>query len=148
MEFSPEQLTRLMEALGLKPDETDAEVVVLAVEDLATAPVDAAAVAAKTGGLVIDPTVYETLKAEAERGRTVAAAAATREREQAVNAAITKGAIPPARKAHWMTVLEADPTMAKVLASMPNVIPLEELGHSDPGVNDPDGQPLPSNVSW
>ncbi|OZF44272.1 MULTISPECIES: phage protease [Nocardiaceae] len=146
MEFTPEQITRLLEAVGLTTDVTDAETVVLAVEDLATAPVDAAAVAAKTGGLVIDPTVYETLRSEAERGRAVAAAAATREREQAVNAAVSKGAIPPARKAHWMTVLEADPTMAKVLASMPNVIPLDELGHCNP---EDDGQsPSPSDYVW
>lgn len=102
---------------------------VLTVEDLATTPTDAASVAAKTGGLVIDPAVYETLKSEAERGRAVAAAAAPRDREQAVN---TKGAISPARKQHWMTVLEADPTIAKGLASMPNVILLEEIGHCNP----------------
>lgn len=146
MEFTPEQITRLLEALGLTADVTDPETVVLAVEDLATAPTDAASVAAKTGGLVIDPAVYETLKAEAERGRTVAAAAATREREQAVNAAVSKGAIPPARKQHWMTVLEADPTMAKVLASMPTVIPLTEIGHADPGLGGDDH--APANVVW
>lgn len=145
MEFTPEQITRLLEATSLGADVTDPEAVVLAVEDMATTPVDAATVAAKTGGLVIDPVAYETLKSEAERGRTVAAAAATREREQAVTAAIQKGAIPPARKAHWMTVLEADPTMAKVLASMPNVIPLTEIGHANPGGDD--GQ-TPMQAVW
>lgn len=130
MEFDDTQTTRVLEALGLPADTSDPEVVTLAVEDLASTPPDAATANAKAGLMGIEVTVYETLKAEAERGRAVAAAAASRERESAVNAAVSRGSIPPARKAHWLTVLEADPAMASVLENMPAVIPLQEIGHS------------------
>lgn len=140
MEFTPEQITRLLEALGLGADVTDAELVVTAVEELVTAPPVAAASAAAAGGVVLDPASYDELKRNADRGVALAAAAKTREATTAVDAAISAGKLPPARRQHWLNVIQADPAMAATLKAMPVVFTLAgaELGHSDPGLNGPD----------
>ncbi|OZC98916.1 hypothetical protein CH281_20335 [Rhodococcus sp. 06-221-2] len=144
MDFTPEQITRLLEALGLGSDVTDAELVVVAVEELVTAPPVAAASAAAAGGVVLDPAAYDVLKADADRGRALAAASKVREAKDAVDSAIRAGKLPPARRQHWLDVIQADPAMAATLKQMPVVIPLEELGHCDPGANDPDGLTEPA----
>lgn len=140
MEFTPEQITRLLEALGLGADVTDAELVVVAVEELVTAPPVAAASVAAAGGVVLDPASYDVLKADADRFHTLAKAAKVRDATAAVDAAIHAGKLPPARRQHWLDVLDADPAMAATLKQMPVVITLAgaELGHSDPGLNGPD----------
>ncbi|WP_369815635.1 hypothetical protein [Mycobacterium sp. 852002-40037_SCH5390672] len=45
---------------------------------------------------------------------------------------MSKGKITAARKKHWQMLIEADPGMAEVLASVPNetAVPMTELGHS------------------
>lgn len=140
MEFTPEQLTRLLEALGLGADVTDAELVVTAVEELVTAPPVAAASVAAAGGITLDAASYDILKADADRGRALAAAAKVREATSAVDAAVSAGKLPPARRQHWLDVIQADPAMAATLKQMPVVISMvgSELGHSNPGLNGPD----------
>ncbi|MFG1785689.1 hypothetical protein ACGFIU_24920 [Rhodococcus oryzae] len=143
----PEALwARLLEALGLAAD-TDPETVIVAVEELTLAPgsenaVAAAAVLASAGRDALDQ-----LRADAEQGRAIAAAAKKREVTDKVHASIHRGAIPPARKQHWIDLIEADPTMADTLASIPDdTIPLREIGH---GV-DPDagGDDLIEAATW
>ncbi|OZC76370.1 hypothetical protein CH282_26190 [Rhodococcus sp. 06-418-1B] len=140
MDFTDAQLTRLLEALGLTADVTDAEVVVTAVEELVTAPPVAAASAQAAGGIVLDPASYEELKKNADRGVQLAAAAKVREAASAVDGAISAGKLPPARRQHWLDVIQADPAMAATLKQMPVIFSLgnEELGHANPGLNGPD----------
>jgi hypothetical protein len=52
-----------------------------------------------------------------------------------VHAAINRGAITPGRRKHWLALLEADPGMEQVLASVPaeTAIPMTERGHGVDG---------------
>jgi len=73
------------------------------------------------------------------RRRKIAAAAARTKVEAAVDDAVNKGKITPARRKHWVSLIEADPGMADVLAAVPNetAVPMTEVGHSaDAGTDD------------
>ena len=123
--------TRVLEALAL-PADADVETVVAALEDLVTTPpADPKAVAAAAGLTALDPAVVEQLKADAEQGRTIAAAAAKREVTEKVAAAVRRGAITPARSQHWIELISADPVMASTLEKLPNelAVPMAEAGH-------------------
>lgn len=130
LELTEEQTAELFAVLGLPEDTTDPFTVVAAIADLAA--VENVAVAAKAGkGLqVVASDHLAALEAAAEEGRAVAAAAARARVETVVTDAIREGKLPPARRDHWITMIEADETMADVLASAPTVVPLVELGHS------------------
>ena len=90
------------------------------------------AVARKAGLEVIDAASAEALRRDAAEGRQLAAAVKQQKIEAAVNDAISKGKITAARRGHWVTLIQADPGMAEVLASVPNetAVPMTELGHS------------------
>lgn len=134
----PEALwTRLTEALGMAAD-ANPETVVVAVEELTIAPgsenaVAAAAVLASAGRDALDQ-----LRADAEQGRVLASAMRKRDVEDKVSAAARRGAITPADKKHWTALIEADPTKADVLASLPDefAVPLTEIGHGQGGEDD------------
>lgn len=140
MEFTPEQITALLEALGLPADTTDAQLVVDTAVDLATQvealdaerPSAVAAAAKRNGMEVLATADAEALRRDAAEGRRVAAAAAKAKVEASVDDAISKGKITPGRRKHWVSVIEADPGMADVLASYPDelAIPMSEVGHS------------------
>ncbi len=129
--------TRLTEALGLPPD-ADAETTVAAVEDLVTTPPNPAQVAAAAGLTTLDPDTLTQLRADAERGRTLAAAATKRHTVDVVRAAIAAGKLAPARRTHWEQLLHADPGMETTLAAMPDgLIPVDgERGHALEGPDD------------
>lgn len=137
--LSAELWGRLTESLGLAAD-TAAETVVVAVEELTIAPgsenaVAAAAVLASAGRNALDQ-----LKADAEQGRVLAAAARKRDITDLLTDSMRRGKIPPSREKHWFNLIEADPTMADTLASIPdNTIPMKEIGYGtgdDFGDND------------
>ncbi|WP_318263132.1 hypothetical protein [Mycolicibacterium goodii] len=52
--------------------------------------------------------------------------------EAAVDEAVTKGKITPARRKHWVELITADPGMADVLAAVPaeTAVPMSEVGHA------------------
>jgi len=81
---------------------------------------------------VIDAATAEALRRDAAEGRRIAAAAAHARVEVAVDDAVNKGKITAARRKHWVTLIEADPDMAKTLADIPNetAVPMTEIGHS------------------
>ena len=93
-------------------------------------PSSVAAAAKRHGMEVIDTLTADALRAEAATGRQIAAAAAKAKVETAVDDAVNKGKITPARRKHWVSVIEADPEMAQVLAKYPNelAVPMSELG--------------------
>ena len=91
------------------------------------------AAAAKKAGLeVIDIATADVLRADAAEGRRVAAAAAKAKVEAAVDDAVTNDKIAPARRKHWVSLIEADPGMGDVLAAVPSetAVPMSEVGHS------------------
>jgi hypothetical protein len=138
--FDDEQTTALLEALGLPADTDDVQLILDTVADLAAqvagmtpeAPSSVAAAAKRHGMEVIDTATADALRADAAAGRRIAAAAAKAKVEAAVDDAIGKGKITPARRKHWVELITADPGMADVLASVPNetAVPMTELGHS------------------
>lgn len=127
---------RLTEALGL-PVEVDPETAVVALEDLVTAPTDAATVAAAAGLSTLSAAEVEALRKGAEQSRVLAAAAARRDITDKVMAAARRGAITTADQKHWIAVLEVDPSKATVLASIRDqfAVPLSEIGHAGEGAS-------------
>ncbi len=138
--FTDDQAAAVLEALGLPGDTTDPQLVADTAADMAAqvaasgpAKPSAIAAAAKAAGLeVIDADTAAALRHDAAQGRKLAAAAARSTVEAAVDDAITKGKITAARRKHWVTLIEADPEMADVLAATPNelAVPMTEVGHS------------------
>ncbi|WP_280354296.1 phage protease [Nocardia otitidiscaviarum] len=137
--LTDDQAARLLELLGLPADTTDIDTILATVEDLAAAesagggkPSEIAAAAGRIGLTVIDADTLAALRADADEGRRIQAAAAKAEIDGKVDHAIRHGKITPARRKHWVDLITADPAMADVLASVPNetAVPLTEIGHS------------------
>jgi hypothetical protein len=78
----------------------------------------------------LDRQTFDELKAGAQAGLRLEQSNAKQTREGIVAAAIGDGRIPPARKDHWLTALEADfEGNSAVLASLaPGLVPLDERG--------------------
>lgn len=143
--FNDQQEAELLSAIGLPeadPGETDAELVLDTIKDLAEQPEggtdpakpSAIVAAAKAAGLgeIVDAATLAALRADAAEGRRLSAAAKLTQVEASVDDAIRQGKITPARRDHWVNLIQADPGMAQVLADVPpeTAIPLTELGHS------------------
>jgi ATP-dependent Clp endopeptidase proteolytic subunit ClpP len=141
--LTDEQETSIREALGLAED-VDADAIVTAIEDLATAPpeTDASASASGTanasrtaalpdGVVAVDADQLAALQAQAARGVAAAERQDLEDRERIVNEAVRAGKIPPARKNHWLKQLEADAGAADTLNSLaPGLVPVgEPIGH-------------------
>lgn len=146
MEFTPEQIAALLEALGLPPDTTDAQLVVDTAVDLAAQvesldpakPSSVAAAAARNGMEVLDNQTVAALRRDAENGRQLAAAATRQRIEAAVDKAIDRGAVALSRRSAWVDMITADPVMEQKLAATPDglVVGLTETGHAaDKGTN-------------
>lgn len=133
----------LLKRLGLPevaPGESDVELVVDTINDLAhqaealdpAKPSTVAAAAARNGMEVLDRDTAAALRRDAAEGRKIAAAAAREHVEATVGDAINKGKIMASRRNHWVTLIEADPGMADVLARTPNetAVPMTEIGHA------------------
>jgi hypothetical protein len=163
LEYNDDEEKQLLAGLGLPPAApgvTDPETVKATIADLIAdeqaeeqAPggdvgqPSAIAAAAKRHGLdVVDHDTHEALKRDAAEGRRIAAAARHADLEAKVDKAIDRGAITAARKRHWITLLEADPQMEKVLAGIPDetAIPLKEIGHA----TDVDAKDLADASEW
>ncbi|WP_163751241.1 hypothetical protein [Mycolicibacterium helvum] len=136
----------LLEALGLPADTNDPDLVAATATDLAAQvqaldpakPSTIAAAAKRNGMEVIDTDTAAALRRDAQEGRRIAAAAARERIEAAVDDAISKGKVMASRRKHWVTLIEADPGMAEVLAATPNetAVPLSEIGHAADNTGD------------
>ncbi|RFZ34976.1 Mu-like prophage I protein [Mycobacterium marinum] len=136
--FDDDQAAALLDALGLPADTTDIDTALATVKDAVTAstaenaqPSAVAAAARRVGLELIDADTITALRRDANEGRQIKAAAARQKIEDTVADAISKGKITPARRKHWLNLIEADPGMAEVLASVPDetAVPLTEIGH-------------------
>ena len=144
LELDDTQAAVLLALLGLPEDTTDVQLVIDTVKDatrdpmLPTPPSEIAAAAAANGMEVLDTVTADALRRDAAEGRRVAAAAARERVEATVDDAISKGKVMASRRAHWVSLIEADPGMADVLAATPNetAVPLTEVGHSADNTDD------------
>jgi hypothetical protein len=146
MEFTPEQIAALLDALGLPADTADAQLVVDTAADLAAQvqaldpakPSTVAAAAARNGMEVLDKDTAAALRRDAQAGRQAIAAAARAKVEAAVEDAIDTGRITPGRKQHWITLCANDEAMIQHLASIApgTAVPLAEIGHSADNADD------------
>lgn len=137
--FDDTQAAALLDALGLPIDTTDIDTILATVKDAVDAstadnaqPSAVAAAARRVGLELIDADTVTALRRDAAEGRQIQAAAKRKQVEDTVTDAIRKGKITVARKQHWVTLIEADPEMAKVLASVPDetAVAMSEIGHS------------------
>lgn len=147
LEFDDAEGAVLLDRLGLAEDVTDTDLIKETLADalrgaplMADSPPSQIAAAAKRHDLeVMDTATLAALRHDAQEGRKIAAAAKAQKIEATVDEAVSKGKITAARRKHWVTLIEADPGMADILASVPNetAVPMSEIGHSlDPA--DPD----------
>ncbi|MCV7005655.1 phage protease [Mycobacterium gordonae] len=152
--FDDEQAAALLDALGLPTDTTDIDTTLATVRDAVTAstaetaqPSAVAAAARRVGLELIDADTITALRRDAQEGRRIVAAAAKAKVEASVDDAISRGKITPARRGHWVTLIEADPAMAEVLASVPDetAVPIHELGH---GVSREDADAPAAADAW
>lgn len=151
-DLTPETWGAIIATLGLDATATPDDVLA-AIGDLVTSeaadagkPSAIAAAAGKIGLQVIDEATVTELRAAADEGRRIKAAAAQQHREHVVDTAVRRGAITPARRQHWLTLLQHDPEMEQVLASTPDetAYPIRELGHS----GDVDDTTPPGTAGW
>lgn len=91
----------------------------------------AAAIAAKSGLTLVNSETLAALQEQARAGAEARALQVRQAHELIVDNAIGEGRIAPSSREHWMTQLAADPEGIKnVIASLPAVIPVAEVGHS------------------
>jgi hypothetical protein len=149
--LNDDQEPELLKLLGLPdaaPGDTDPGLVLDTIVDLAAQtqaldpmkPSTVAAAAARNGMEVLDKDTAAALRRDAVEGRRIAAAAARAKVEAAVDDAIDKGKIMASRRKHWVTLIEADPGMADVLARTPDetAVPMTQIGHAaDDGLAQP-----------
>lgn len=140
--FDDTQAAVLLALLGLPEDSDDLQLVIDTIKDVTRDPMlpptpdakpsDIAAAAKKAGLEVVDTDTANALRRDAAEGRKIAAAAAKAKVEAAVDDAVNNGKITPGRRKHWVSLIEADPGMADVLAAVPNetAVPLSEVGHA------------------
>lgn len=117
----------LRERLGLT--ETDGTDGILAAVDALTSP---ARPVAPEGMALIESDALASLQATAAKYVDLAGERDMERRAGLVEAAVREGRVTPARREHWLAQLAADEEgVAPVLASLPAVLPVTEVGHSD-----------------
>lgn len=84
------------------------------------------------GTVLMDASQLADLQAAAEEGRQARQQQVRAEREQLVDGAVNDGRIPPARRDHWLNLLEKDDEGGRqALASLaPGTIPLAPVGYT------------------
>ena len=134
----------LAELFGVPADADDETILAAAKERLDAAaepaepaePVEptieqAAAIAAKSGLTLVNSETLAALQEQARAGAEARALQVREAHERIVDSAISEGRIAPSSREHWMTQLAADPDgIQNVIASLPAVIPVTEVGHS------------------
>lgn len=137
----------IYEALGIEPEEPEAEPAETAPTATPAAEPVAAASGADDGMVRVDRETWEATRQGAQAGAQVAAELAEQRRDRVISAAITDGKFPPARRAHYETLWARDPEGTATLLTAtveagglaPGLVPVgrREIG----GGGDGDSQP-------
>lgn len=125
----------LRERLGITDAETSEDAILAALDEALAEQAETPQPAAQLpdGVTTIETSVLAELQASAVEVRAIREEQATERRSGLVEAAISDGRIPPARREHWLAALNADEEgMSPVLAGLAKgTVPLAEKGHSD-----------------
>lgn len=140
--FTDEMLTTMRQQLGLADDADEATISAAMTEALterAEPPAVVPPAALPEGTVAIDSATLEQLQVAARRGEEARSRQEIDDRAAQVEAAITAGRIPPARREHWLGQLAADPGAAVTLAALPaGLVPVgAPMGHAAAAVEDP-----------
>lgn len=129
--FSDEQLATLRQRIGVAAD-ADAATTLAALDEILEEQADPAPSATAPEGMVLlDEAAHAALVSDATAGREARNEQLRAHRAGLVEAAVRDGRIPPSRREHWASLLEADPGAEQTLASLAKgVVPVDELGHS------------------
>lgn len=137
VEFTPEQITAITEALGIASD-SDAQTITDAIvaDEKADPPAsnDSPPTNSLPEGVVaVEQAVINDLRAKAELGVAAHAKQESDARTSLVNAAVRDGRIPPARREAWLNQLTLDPGAAEQLGGLERgLIPVDgERGYGD-----------------
>lgn len=142
MAFTPEQLNTMRQELGLAESADEATIVAALSEALgerADAPAaPAAPIQIPPGMSLVDTTVWDDTRAQAQQGAQARAQQLTEHRDRTIKAAIDAGKFPLARQAHYETAWAADPegTEQLIAALAPGLVPVNEIGHDTPPIED------------
>ncbi len=132
VEFTPEQITAITEALGIASD-SDAQTITDAIVADEQADPPASNSTPPEGTVIVDQVQFEELRNQAAAGTRALQRQETDDRRTVVAAAVRDGRIPPARREAWEAQLAADPGAGEVLANMKaGLIPVDgERGYGD-----------------
>lgn len=139
--FSDEQLTTMRQRLGVAADADESTIVAALCEALDEQAEDRPTAGTLPEGIVaVEHAQLEELRAAAQLGRAAHERQEREDRERLVDTAVGDGRIAPARRAHWLAQLEADPGAAETLASLEKgLIPVgPEIGHAANEATAPD----------
>lgn len=132
----------LAELFGVPADADDETILAAARERLDSAaettaePIEpsieqAAAIAAKSGLTLVNSETLAALQEQARAGAEARELQVREAHERIVDQAISEGRIAPSSREQWVIQLAADPDgIQNVIASLPAVIPVTEVGHS------------------
>ena len=130
--LTDEQEAAFREALGVDAD-ADVDAMVTAAEELATTPEEPAPAAAAasrgvaaSGVVQVDAAQFAALQAQAARGEQAATRQEDDDRARILDDAVRAGKFQPARRAHWETLLKADPegTRETIAGLAANLVPV------------------------
>lgn len=145
------QMDALRQKLGVTDADADGDTLLAALDEaLAEGDTEQAPQAAYTppeGMELVDTEALAQMRADATAGRQARDEQVRAHRVQAVDAAVADGKIPPARRDHWVALLEADPGSEETLAALAPVFNTTEQGHSAGPELDTD-EVLAVKVGW
>lgn len=137
---------KIKEALGLDPNASDDDVLAAITASRqqtpdpvpaptpspvpAPAPAAVPVAASGSGVVVLDQSVVEEMRRQAEQGAIAFEQMRKNERDTVIQAAINDGKFAPGRKRHWEQLWDADPegTRTQIENLAPNLVPLQAAG--------------------
>jgi ATP-dependent protease ClpP protease subunit len=136
--FTDAQLTTMRATLELPADADEATILAaletVVAESLEDQPPAAPAAAVKIpeGFSLVDDGTLAAMRVGAEDGRAARTQQLTEHRDRTIQAAISAGKIPPARKEHYEAAWKGDASgTEQLLATLaPGLVPVEERGHA------------------
>lgn len=139
MAFTPEQLTKMRQELGLAETADEATIVAALSEALAEQAEDAPAAPQVPEGMsLVSTAVLSDLQSAATEGRTARAQQLQEHQDRTIAAAITDGRIRASEKEHYdgLWAIDAAKTESLLKALTPGLVPVDERGHAETPVED------------